>query len=93
MQRILGQEKPLALQDFNDANGLDPVTDGLCFKDWFNLHQGSGMNLGPRIYMANSGLANGLQLAPSLTPLQQAIREGDLTKLDPNWVEVPENQI
>ncbi len=82
----------LALQDFADANGLGPITNGLCFKDWYDLHQRSGINLGPRLYVANGRLGNALQLSRSLTPLQQAVRDGDLSKTSPNWVEVPKNE-
>lgn len=86
-------DKDLARQSVEDANGLDSANDGLCFNDWGSLHGRSGMDVEPQLYMANGGLANRLQLVPSRTALQQAMFEGDLSKANPNWVEVPKNRI
>ncbi|MDD4933868.1 MAG: hypothetical protein PHO89_10445 [Methylacidiphilaceae bacterium] len=90
---LLALDNQLQIQDFQDRNGIDCTNDGLCFNDWYNLHQQARIPLGPKLYMANSRLANGMQLSRDLTPLQEAVRHGDLSMADPNWVEVPEDQI
>ncbi|WP_202213868.1 hypothetical protein [Methylacidimicrobium sp. AP8] len=81
-------DKELNLQ----YNGFDPETQGLCFTDWNSTLADSSIDLGRGIFLANfPSLDNAAKLDQTrISPMGQAMLDGDLHRLNPYFVEVPE---
>lgn len=76
------------VQAYAEAHGKPLLTFGLCRSDWEYTLSRSGIDLPAEDYLFAS--------SPSWRKnhgLEQALQEGNLAAADPNWVEIPPNEI
>ena len=78
----------LNVQAYTDAHHKPPLTAGLCRLDWESVLSRSGISLPAQDILFHSSPAWRKNHG-----IDQAYRHGDLAAADPNWVDIPPNEI